>query len=284
MANPEQHVQPEKAPWMEQTLAKQLSRERDFKVQAPTVAFQYAILCGHRMGSNLLSEALYGTGMAGDPMEFFNLRLLKRLYEQRDVKSIPFPLYIQEMKARRTSPNGVFGFNIKVDQFVNYFEHNHMAGLKFIKDCDYVIFLYRKDKIKQAISVYIGQQRDTFRIPADADYSKIEEIVSTVPFNPTVISNILHNLIKQEQAWVRLLHTNNIPHEKLIYEDFIKDYEDTIDRILHRIGVPPADRKIPPMPTMKVSTFRNEEFKEQFMALLTGEKSMADLLPADIPE
>jgi len=283
MANPARRAQPETAPWMEQTLIKQLSRERDFKEQTP-VKFQYAILCGHRMGSNLLSEALFETGVAGDPMEFFNLRLLNRLYEQRNVKNISFPEYIKEMKARRTSPNGVFGFNLKMDQFIIYFRHNQPAGIKFIQDSDYVILLYRKDKIAQAISSYIGRNRDTFRIPAGADYSKIEEIVSSVRFNPAIISELLHRLIKQEQMWVAFLHKHNIPHDKLAYEDLVKDYENTIDRVLEKIGVPPANRKIPPMPTIKVSTPKNEELKKQFMALLSGEKSMPDLLPLDVRE
>ena len=167
MSDPDQNVQ--RGHWMDEMLTKQLSTERDFDQQTP-MRFQYAILCGHRTGSNLLSEALYETGMAGDPMEFFNLRMLRRLYRERNVETIPFPEYLAEMKARRTSPNGVFGFNLKYDQALVYFEGNSMEFYKLLFSCNYIVFLYRRSKIAQAVSMYIGQQRDMFRIPADADH------------------------------------------------------------------------------------------------------------------
>lgn len=267
--------------WMEEVLTRQLSTERDFQHAVP-VKFQYAILCGHRMGSNMLSEALYETGLAGDPMEFFNLRLLKRLFEQRGTTHIAFADYIAEMKSRRTSPNGVFGFNIKADQFINCFKDNQATGIHLIKDCQYVLLLTRKDKIRQAVSQYIGQQRDTFRIPADADYEEVKEKVATVPFNPAAIAHFLHDLIKQEQMWVRFLHMHEIAHDHMTYEELAGNYEKSIKHVLKKIGVPTNKRKAPPIGTMKISTPRNDEMVEQFRALLAGDSSMSDLLPESL--
>lgn len=269
------------APWMKKTLTTQLSEDRDFP-NAPPVNFQYGILCTHRIGSNLLSESLYATGMAGDPMEFFNIRMLKQLYKQRGVEAIPPTDYIAEMKKRRTSPNGVFGFNIKFDQYNIYFKDHPQIGQDLIKASNMVIFLYRKDKIRQAVSIYIGRQRDTFRIPAGADYQKIEDLVASVPMNPAAIAQRLFRAIAQEQQWLLFLHHHKIPYIALAYEDLVDNYEGTIDHLLEHIGVPQTERKIPTPPTMKISTSRNDELRQEFLDFIGGEKAIYDILTPNI--
>ena len=76
-----------KGHWDEAAFRNQLSEARDFG--GPTqVETSVALCCGHRTGCNLLGEALYETGCAGDPMEYFDLRFMRAYAGQRDVQEL----------------------------------------------------------------------------------------------------------------------------------------------------------------------------------------------------
>ena len=255
--------------WKEEAFRDQLSVERDFP-ETP-IGFKFALCCGHRTGSNLLGEALYKSGCAGDPMEFFNQRFLEAFREQRGLLQIDYPDYIREMQRRRTSPNGVFGINVKFDQLRVCFANQWKLAIRIIKDNDYVLFLYRRDKVRQAVSAFIGQSKDTFNVPAGVSDEVVKDLVADVEFNPSRIALILHNQLKIEAQWRMFFENQQIQYEELAYEDFTANYEQTIDHILARCGVPVEDRVIPEQPMKKISNEKNEEFRERFLKFIAGE-------------
>lgn len=268
-----------KSPWMEDTLMKQASFERDFK-ETPKTQMIYGILCGHRMGSNLLSEALYESGVAGDPMEFFNIRWLKKYHEITNHKNIGFDNFVSDIKSRRTSSNGVFGFNIKNDQFSAYINNNPQSASnikKFVASADKHIFLYRKDKLGQAISAYIGHMADTFRIPATANKADIDAIVQDIPFNPAKISERLTNAIRQEQAWLNFIKNNKLKFLEFSYEELDEQYEIVLEKVFQYLEIPESHRTIPQRPTLKIRSKKNEEFREKFLNFVDGKNSIMDI-------
>lgn len=258
-----------KGEWKEQAFRDQLSAGRDFAGNTP-VTFRYAICCGHRTGSNLLGESLYKTGQAGDPIEYFNFRFLTTYREARGFTDIDYRRYLDEMRQRRTSPNGVFGMNIKFDQLEYCFKNNWFDAISLIKDNDYVLFLYRRDRLRQAISLYIGQSRDVFNVPAGVTDEAIADLVQSVPFDPGVIAHRLSRILAMERAWLQFFDANDVPYEKLAYEDFVGNYDHHIDYLLEKFGVPERDRFVPEKPMKKIANEKNEELRRKFIEFVSG--------------
>jgi LPS sulfotransferase NodH len=258
-----------KGVWKDKAFQKQLSPERDF-AHGTDIKFKYAICCGHRTGSNLLGEALYKTGHAGDPMEYFNMRFLKEFLLERGTEEMEFHKYVEEIKKRRTSPNGVFGINVKFDQLQFWLKDNWQQAIDLIKDNDYVLFLYRKDRLKQAISNYIARNVDLFNVPSDIDDDTVMDLVKSVPFSTSGITSCLNIATGIEEKWLIFFKNNNIKYDVLAYEDFIDDYEGHIENLLKKFNIPKEDRFIPEKPLKKVSNKINEEFRIKYLDFISG--------------
>jgi LPS sulfotransferase NodH len=270
-----------KESWKNQAFEDQMSAARDFPHET-AIKTRYAICCGHRTGSNLLSEALYKTGVAGDPMEYFNLRFLSAFTQARGKEQLDMAVSLREMRKRRTSTNGVFGINVKIDQLNSLYKNNWPACAPLVKDNDLVVYLYRRDKIRQAISVYIGQSRDTFNAPADVSDEQVRELIADIPYDPALISQCLSTCIQIEQAWFKFFEQFDIPFIPLAYEDFAENYESTLEYLLSKLGVPAKDFEIPPAPLKKLSNEINEDFRSRFLAYMEGSADPLASLPGRI--
>ncbi|MAW53503.1 MAG: hypothetical protein CME01_11815 [Geminicoccus sp.] len=265
-----------KSPWMEITLERQLSEERDFAESVP-VTKKYGILCGHRMGSNLLSETLYLTGVMGDPMEFYNKRWLAKFRAKYGAQYQSFQDFYRFIQSRRTSPNGVFGYNLKVDQFRNIIPNQFgdaKVGQLILRDTERFVFLRRRDKLDQAISAYIGKVKDTFRIPAEANVDEIHKLVEDVPFAPAQINNILGDCIMFDKAWEAFLQKTEKPVLEVYYEDLTADFEGVIEKVVAFV-VSDQEFSLPEQPTAKVSSPKNRELKEQFLRYISPQAHLS---------
>src|SRR5262245_48258719 len=98
----------------------EMSPERDFSAKTE-IRMRYSILSSLRAGGTLLGRMFYKTGQAGDPIEYFNLRLLELAREQLQNPSLSSFDFLRLMEARRTSSNGVFGIKIQFDQMLRAF-------------------------------------------------------------------------------------------------------------------------------------------------------------------
>ena len=263
-----------KSPWMEITLERQLSDERDFPAGSE-VKRTYGILCGHRMGSNLLSETLFLTGLMGDPMEFFNKRWLTKFFDKHGAQYSNFDLFYKFLQSRRTSPNGTFGYNLKVDQFRGILPGrfgSDQVGRRLLRDTEKFVFLRRRDRLDQAISAYIGRSRDTFRIPAEANVSEIHEIVQDVPFEPGRITEHLHSLVNHDRAWETFLQKTPKPWIEIYYEDLVSDFDGTIRKVVSFV-VGEQDFEMPEQPTAKIAGAKNQELKQLFLEHIAPSRS-----------
>jgi LPS sulfotransferase NodH len=76
-----------------------MNSNRDFPGNAP-VQTRYCILSSQRSGSTLLTRMLFETRHAGDPLEFFNLRLLRLAQVQTGNQSLA-PIEFMRLGASR---------------------------------------------------------------------------------------------------------------------------------------------------------------------------------------
>lgn len=226
-----------------------MSSSRDFVNASDKPSFRYLICSSPRCGSTLLGEMLFETGMAGDPLEYLNNKYMAS-YVRQHVPSgnIPIEEYMAMIKRRRTSENGYFGMQIHFSHFMRTFQNTpHSAGA-FVKSYDRVVFLRRKDRVAQAVSLYKSMITGVYS-SMDLEHQTEEEKElfrsRVVPFDPRPISNTLQRIIGQDMGWMTFLQQQGISYKEMYYEDFVDDYSGQSQDILQYLGLSISDSDIP---------------------------------------
>ena len=83
-----------------------------------TPRVKYLILSEARSGSTMLSSALQASGIAGVPMEYFHPDAASCLPQPITEKVVV--QYITDLESRRTTPNGIFGIKLQLQQFKRF--------------------------------------------------------------------------------------------------------------------------------------------------------------------
>jgi LPS sulfotransferase NodH len=77
----------------------------------------YLLCCIERTGSNLLTQALTGTGMAGRPLEYFNPAEQETPWMREILGASPMVEGLPKILCAGTTPNGLFGAKIHWGHF-----------------------------------------------------------------------------------------------------------------------------------------------------------------------
>jgi LPS sulfotransferase NodH len=134
----------------------EMSTNRDFN-NAPPVIHRYCILSSQRTGSTLLGRTLYETGLAGDPLEYFNPPLLVVARKQTEKPDLGFSGFLKLIEKRRTSPNGIFGMKVHYHQLKQVLVTEERSAA-FLRGFDKLIWIRRRDRVGQAISKVIAEK------------------------------------------------------------------------------------------------------------------------------
>ncbi|MGD9087411.1 MAG: Stf0 family sulfotransferase [Desulfobacterales bacterium] len=193
-----------------------------------TVLKSYVICSVPRSGSTLLCRGLWDSGIAGAPKEYFNNKHMGDLYSRWHPKNTHE--YIGLLKKFRTSPNGIFGFKAHYDQFCRIYNELNIRSV--FPNLRY-IFVLRKDHVKQAISLSKAMQTNQW-----TSDDKVERIPE---YDYHDIKQQLQYIKNQEEAWKIFFIRENIHPLRIIYEEFIENYEKTISTVFNHLTV-----QIPP--------------------------------------
>lgn len=172
-----------------------------------------------RCGSHMLGHLLYSTKSLGYPLEYLNPANLKRW--QRITKKNKTSEIINEVRARRTSPNGVFSCKVHYSHVMN------LGGFSKIFDTfrDHkVVLVTRADLAKQAISFYVASRTGVWihgqKPVAEHPKYDFEEIMKK-----------LDVLRSHNSLWRMNLCALGIPHMEVRFEDLVKNSTSEISRI-----------------------------------------------------
>ncbi len=230
-----------------------MSYERDFPIRTKS-RYRYALLSTPRCGSNMVSDMLHQTGVAGDPLEYLNSRFIAgylRLKGRDHSSPIVLSQYLEEMESRRTSKNGYFGIKIHFEHMARVFSDTRNF-LDYLNLCDRVIFLRRRDKISQAVSLYKAR---VTQIWSSMDYEFIDptdpRLSVTVGFDPVAIGRALADVLTQEFGWEALLRRHNIEHKEVWYEDLTLDFSEKSGELLSYLQLSDFIGQIRPPRTQK---------------------------------
>ncbi len=259
----------------------------------------YLVCATPRSGSTLLCEALAATGVAGRPAEYFEamydtglprrptdyfegLRALPAagfLADQLPAEggdarealrqAATYRDYLSWVFAAGTTPNGVFGAKLMwghIDHFVCFLrdlpEHvgrpfprllaRVFPSLRYLR-------VLRRDKVRQAVSLWKALQTATWRI----EQSRSDGEGPRQPpcqFSFDAIDHLRRQISVQELAWTQYFDENGIEPLTIVYEDLIDGYEETLDEALAYLGIDGEHREAPQLDMHRQADSTSEEW------------------------
>jgi LPS sulfotransferase NodH len=232
----------------------------------------YIVCSTQRSGSTYLCRLLASTGVAGNPQEYFEARAetgspphpgyflagLPRTGagirdderptnapEYSDLRSVDgWEAHLERTLRLGTTDNGVFATKLMWNQLPDLEQHAaavaEFAGLdgsdlleRLFEQPSYV-WMRRRDKVRQAISLWRALQTRTWR----AEHPGAENERPTLAYSFEGIEHLRRRLSADDEAWERFfLHSLIVPLE-LVYEDDVSaDPAGAVARVLAHIGV-----------------------------------------------
>jgi len=259
---------------------------------APTAT--YLICTNPRSGSWLLSDGLASTGVAGNPREWFNVmeeQNYRARWRMTHSTNLNYPGYLRLARAASTTPNGISSAKLHYYQLADFRRRLEAGGFRHPTDGRLMarvfpqaryLWLRRRDKARQAISLVIAASTDEWWSIEDVEPQNSNAAVAEPVFDPQVIARTEAALLRGEAKWLSHFQKNGITPFEIVYEDLVSDYAGTIRSVLRWIGVPDADTFTVQPPRLKRQSMgRNEVWLERYLALKgaldDGPKDMASL-------
>ena len=182
----------------------------DFPRRPPRPDRTYMIATTPRSGSTLFSIEVWKTGALGAPLEYLNLQQIPEMIARIGDGSAA--KYWSNVPAYRTSPNGVFGFKLFVQ---NMLAATKGSDIPLAAICaDDVIFLRRRDRRAQARSyakaiksgVWFASLGDESTEPSKLEIDQAADMLSA-----------------QERSWTNIFDVTKSQVMEIFYEDFCEN-------------------------------------------------------------
>jgi LPS sulfotransferase NodH len=253
------------------------------------VTASYLVCATPRSGSTLLCETLRRTGVAGNPLEFFEalpetgvprhpLDYLAGL-EDPDalalIEHAPPPEappysdlrgcsgyreHLDKVRAAGTTPNGVFGAKIMWAHLVDLGRQLGAGDLDALVDdvFDHPRFVWvrRQDTVRQAVSLWRAMQTQSWRAENEPGGGEPQ-------YSYAALHHLVEMLADHDRAWERFLgrRANVLT---LTYEEIASGIGDVLERTLTHLGVAP-DAAVDALPTMRrQADERSQEWAEAY--------------------
>ncbi len=233
------------------------------------VTSSYLICSTPRSGSGLLCEALELTGVAGCPDEYFlPWQLAADAAQRRDPSGPDEPPAgrVESCLAQGTTPNGVFAAKVMWSQMSAAAATLRAArGTPEATEAQVFaatfptlryVHITRRDRIAQAVSWAKAEQSgEWFRTPWVVARERVRRIFrragagrESAPDEPKydarLIGTFYREILDQDRAWSRYFEDAGVEPFRVVYEDFIDQYEETALAILDYLEIPPPGREV----------------------------------------
>jgi trehalose 2-sulfotransferase len=242
----------------------------------------YLVCATQRSGSTLLCELLRATEVAGIPDEYFErlrgtglVRQPRQYFEDPSVAHIAerlpatepgrpeqpgeFEAWFRYVLQRGTTPNGVFGAKMMWNYLDDF--KMRMAELPGLDDLSFnqrldaifprlkIIFMRRRDKVAQAVSLWKAIQTQRWRTDSESDSEEADVVDSfNGDYDYAAIEHLLNELHRWDANWEDWFHATGRAPIRIFYDEFTAGRAVTIGRVLDALGVdPPAPEDKGPM-------------------------------------
>ncbi|MGH2618135.1 MAG: Stf0 family sulfotransferase [Thermomicrobiales bacterium] len=212
----------------------------------------YMIASMPRSGSHMLGHLLFSTGELGSPLEYVHPQHFAKWQKQLGENDPASTL--RGIMARRTTPNGRFGFKAHWPQFSRSLEED--VELLEILDIQDWLRITRTDKVSQAISLVIARQTKS--------WISFHEEKQEPTYDFEAIATAVRGLKKQEAAWDAFFTGRNITPHVVVYEAMLADPGQTVADVCTSLDVP-VPAVLPEPGTAQQATARNIEWRERYI-------------------
>jgi trehalose 2-sulfotransferase len=258
------------------------------------MSVSYLVCATPRSGSTLLCETLRETGVAGDPLEFFEavpetgVRRRPRDYlagldDARahaliaDARPHDVPWYsdvrgvadyrehLERVRRWGTTDNGVFGAKIMWAHLVDLGHRLGADDLPALVDAQFdrprFVWVRRVDKVRQAVSLWRAMQTQSWR-------AEHEPQAGEPQYSYAALHHLVAQLQAQDDAWVRFFASAPGAVLALTYEDIAADFTGALERTLDHIGIVPTDETLCVPPMRRQADERSDAWAEAYVARL----------------
>jgi LPS sulfotransferase NodH len=241
---------------------------------------KYVILFTARSGSTWLTDVLSKTKVLGSPEEFINPDFVLGVARSLNAKE-PAP-FLELLKCRKRSPNGVFGMEAR---HVDIELLGEEIFFKIFGPGTVFFNLWRENIVAQAVSLY--------RAVNSGRYHSTDAAVPGVPpYDADQINKWLVHLQLQENANINILRKRGIIFDNLRYETMVKNREATLELFFSRLNINNKSETINALVAnelQKVGDYWNEETEQRFraeraesIAKFEASRLVRELSPKDI--
>jgi LPS sulfotransferase NodH len=232
------------------------------------VTRSYLVCATPRSGSTFLCEALSETGVAGNPLEFFEalpetgvprrpldylagledpeaLELVERAPPQHappysDVRACgSYDEHLEQVRRTGTTPNGVFGAKIMWAHLEDLGRRLGSPDLGALTDAVFdrpcFVWVRRRDTVRQAVSLWRAMQTQSWRAENEPGGGEPQ-------YSYAALQHLVRLLSDHDAAWGRFFADRTDRVLELTYEEVAADPAGTLRRTLAHIGIEaPAD-------------------------------------------
>jgi LPS sulfotransferase NodH len=221
------------------------------------------VLSTPRSGSNLFCDTLSNMCGLGMVEEFINPRL--KIYQEYcdQYKDRKFEDYSRWVLSQRPGLAGKFACKLLYSQLRLI---DDWSDMPFVMRRP-LIYLYRENAVKQAISLFFAFKQDIWTSRA-AHSPKLEE--GDVEYSYQEILELLERVERHNAMLNRFFCKNEVPVFRVTYEEFLNDREGVVGRAVQFLSAT-VDICLQPRQTEPVSKFdrqsssRKEAFYERFL-------------------
>jgi LPS sulfotransferase NodH len=258
------------------------------------VTVSYLVCATPRSGSTLLCESLRETGLAGNPLEFFEAvpetgvprrprDYLAGLDDPAaheliadappheaawysDVRGVAdYHEQLERVRGWGTTDNGVFGAKIMWSHLVDLGRRLGEDDLPALVDAQFgrprFVWVRRADKVRQAVSLWRAMQSQSWR-------AENEPSAGEPQYSYAAIHHLVAQLDAQDDAWVRFFGAASGSVLALTYENVAADLTGALERTLDHIEVAPPHGSLCVPPMRRQADERSEAWAEAYAARL----------------
>jgi LPS sulfotransferase NodH len=203
----------------------------------------YWLCATPRSGSTALCHALAATGAAGRPGEHLSLQNRERALAEFGGRS--FPELLEHVQQATTTPNGVFGLKVMSGGYLESLLgevqnlHRDASLAKALADAFpdlRLVFLTRRNKVRQAVSHWRAIQSDLWHLPREGQTKLPREDA----YRFEAVDTLVHDIVMREAAWQGFFDQIDRRPLTIAYEDFAATPETVIRHVLDYLGLEPA--------------------------------------------
>jgi LPS sulfotransferase NodH len=210
-----------------------LLQTSDYEIRLPKIS--YAIVTTPRSGSNFLCSILNSTNIAGYPKEHLrqaSLDLAKHCH-------FDYIRLLQILMTYQVTPNGVFGTKF-ISHFLKDFQQTKFEFDRIFKSISKYIYLVRRDKIAQAVSIIIAQKTNVWHIDHQNQQFNYQAKLQTINIDENLLNRVHHvykSLQRGEISLTKLFENYRISPLLIEYEELLENKEEQLQKILDYLEI-----------------------------------------------